>query len=102
MRLTDTDRDIWRLAWPALGALTAEPLYVLTDNAIVGRIGTPELGGLAVATAGLLIAHSVFIFLAYGTTAAVARLVGAGDLPRAAKQAVQGLWLAVLMSWRTE
>ena len=89
------DREIWRLAWPALGALVAEPLYVLADTAIVGRIGTPQLAGLAVASSILLTAHSMFIFLAYGTTAAVARLLGAGEHRRAAQQAVQSIWLAL-------
>ena len=89
------DREIWRLAWPALGALVAEPLYVLADTAIVGRIGTAELGGLALASSILLSAHAMFIFLAYGTTAAVARLLGAGEHQRAAHQAVQSIWLAL-------
>ena len=45
----------------------------------------------------LLGALSLFIFLAYGTTAAVGRLIGAGDHRRAAQQAVQGLWLAAVV-----
>ena len=73
------DREILRLAIPAFGALIAEPLYVLTDTAIVGHIGTDELGGVAVATAVLLTIHAMMIFLAYGTTATVARRLGAGD-----------------------
>ena len=88
------DREIARLAIPALGALIAEPLYTLADTAVVGHLGTPHLGGLAVASQVLLGALSLFIFLAYGTTAAVGRLIGAGDHRRAAQQAVQGLWLA--------
>jgi putative MATE family efflux protein len=88
------DREIARLAVPAFGALIVEPIYVLTDTAIVGHLGTPQLGGLAVATSVLLTLHSVFIFLAYGTTAAVSRLLGAGDEQEAAHQAVQSLWLA--------
>ena len=95
LRFSGDDREIWRLAWPALGALVAEPLYVLADTAIVGRIGTPQLGGLAVASSILLTAHAMFIFLAYGTTAAVARLLGAGEHRRAAYQAVQSIWLAL-------
>ncbi len=91
------DREIARLAVPALGALIAEPLYVLTDTAIVGHLGTPELGGLAVASTILLTLYTVFIFLAYGTTAAVSRLLGAGDEGEAAHQAVQSLWLAVIV-----
>lgn len=80
-----------------MGALVAEPLYVLADTAVVGRIGTTELAGLAVASAGLLTGFAVFIFLAYGTTAAVARLLGAGREDDAAGQAIQGLWLAGLI-----
>ena len=95
IRWTPTDREILRLAVPALGALVAEPLYILADTAVVGRIGTPQLGGLALASSLLLIGHAVFIFLAYGTTSAVSRLLGAGDERQAAHQAVQGLWLAV-------
>ena len=88
------DREIARLAVPALGALIAEPLYTLADTAVVGHLGTPHLGGLAVASQVLLGALSLFIFLAYGTTAAVGRLIGAGNHHQAAQQAVQGLWLA--------
>ncbi|HEY8543424.1 MAG TPA: MATE family efflux transporter [Acidimicrobiales bacterium] len=91
------DREIVRLAVPAFGALIAEPLYVLADTAVVGHLGTDELAGLAVATSVLLTLYSVFIFLAYGTTAAVSRLLGAGDEREAAHQAVQSLWLAALI-----
>jgi putative MATE family efflux protein len=89
------DREIVRLAVPALAALVAEPLYVLADTAIVGHLGTSQLGGLAVASSVLLTLFAIFIFLAYGTTAAVSRLLGAGDQRAAAHQAVQSLWLAL-------
>lgn len=88
------DRDIARLAIPALGTLIAEPLYVLADTAVVGRLGTVELAGLAVASTVLLTAHSLLIFLAYGTTATVARLVGAGRCRDAAEVGIGALWLA--------
>ncbi len=97
-RRSEHDRDIVRLAVPAFAALVAEPLYVLADTAVVGRIGTPELGGLAVASAVLLTFHSLSIFLAYGTTASVARRLGAGDRDGAAADALQSLWLAVAIS----
>ena len=85
------------MAIPAFGALIAEPLYVLTDTAVVGHLGTPQLAGLAVASSVLLTLYAVFIFLAYGTTAAVSRLLGAGDEREAAHQAVQSMWLALLI-----
>ncbi len=91
------DREILALAVPALGALVAEPLYVLADTAVVGHLGTTQLAGLAVASTALLFGYGLCIFLAYGTTAAVARLTGAGEDRRAAHQAVQGLWLALVL-----
>src|SRR5262245_38663961 len=97
-RRSPHDREIFRLALPAFGALVAEPLYILADTAVVGHLGTAPLGGLAVASSILLTGYAIFIFLAYGTTAAVARLVGAGDEREAAHQAVQSLWLALAIS----
>jgi len=94
----ERDREIVRLAVPAFGALIAEPLYVLADTAVVGHLGTPQLGGLAVASSVLLTGYAVFIFLAYGTTGTVARLIGAGNEREAAHQAVQGMWLAVCIA----
>ncbi len=87
------DREILGLALPALGALAAEPLYVLTDTAIVGHLGTPELAALAIAAALLSGAFTVFNFLTYGTTAQVARLAGAGRDAEARRLGVQALWL---------
>src|SRR3954466_15250934 len=72
------DREILVLALPALGALAAEPLYVLVDTAIVGHLGTTPLAALAIAATVLSSAFTVFNFLTYGTTARVARLHGAG------------------------
>ncbi|MEU5521002.1 MATE family efflux transporter [Streptomyces sp. NPDC047860] len=91
------DREIVLLAVPAFGALVAEPLFVMADSAIVGHLGTAQLAGLGVASALLMTAVSVFVFLAYATTAAVARRVGAGDLPSAIRQGMDGIWLALLL-----
>ena len=88
------DREIRRLAIPALGALAAEPLYLLVDTAIVGHLGTPQLAALAIAATLLTTLVSLCVFLTYGTTAQVARLHGAGDHARAGELAAQSLWLA--------
>ncbi|MEU6771608.1 MATE family efflux transporter [Streptomyces sp. NPDC046759] len=91
------DGEIVALAVPAFGALVAEPLFVMADSAIVGHLGTAQLAGLGVASALLTTAVSVFVFLAYATTAAVARRVGAGDLQAAIRQGMDGIWLALLL-----
>ena len=97
MRKHDADREILRLALPALGALVAEPLFLLADTAIVGRLGTPELAGLGIAATVLATLVNLSIFLAYGTTAAVARMLGAGDRRGALRQGVDGCWLALVI-----
>jgi putative MATE family efflux protein len=89
------DREILTLALPALGALAAEPLYLLADTAIVGHLGTAQLAALALAST-LLDALATFCnFLTYGVTAHVARLHGAREHERAGELAVQALWVAV-------
>jgi putative MATE family efflux protein len=91
------DREIIALAVPAFGALVAEPLFVMADSAIVGHLGTAQLAGLGVASALLMTAVSIFVFLAYATTAAVSRRVGAGELQAAIRQGMDGIWLALLL-----
>ena len=88
------DREILRLAVPAFLALVSEPLFLLADAAIVGHLGTAPLAGLGIAAAVLQTVVGLCIFLAYGTTAGVARRRGAGDLRGALAQGVDGLWLA--------
>jgi putative MATE family efflux protein len=88
-------RSVVRLALPALGALAAEPLLVMVDSAIVGHLGTAPLAGLALAGAVLNTTVYLCVFLAYATTAAVARAYGAGRLPDAARHGVDALWLGL-------
>src|SRR3954463_8036008 len=90
-------REVVALALPALGALAAEPLYVLGDTAIVGHLGRVPLAGLAIA--GTLLSEVVGLctFLEYGTTAKAARLYGAGQRPEALDVGVQATWLALVL-----
>jgi putative MATE family efflux protein len=88
------DREILSLALPALGALAAEPLYLLADTAMVGHLGTEQLAALAIAATLLSGAFTLFNFLTYGTTAQVARLSGAAEHGQAGSLAAQALWLA--------
>lgn len=91
------DAEILRLALPAFGALVAEPLFLLADSAIVGHLGTPQLAGVGVAATILGTVLSLSVFLAYGTTGAVSRMIGAGDLTGALRRGIDGLWLALIL-----
>ncbi|SFI49295.1 MULTISPECIES: MATE family efflux transporter [Microbacterium] len=89
------NRDILRLAVPALGALVAEPLFLIVDAALVGHLGVVPLAGLGIASAVLQTVVGLMVFLAYSTTPAVARRFGAGDASSAVSAGIDGLWLAL-------
>ena len=91
------DREILRLAVPALGALVAEPLFLLTDTALVGHLGAVSLAGLGIDGAILQAAIGLLIFLAYATTPTVARRLGAGDRAGAIRAGIDGMWLALAL-----
>lgn len=88
------DRTILLLAFPALGALAADPLYSLVDTALVGNLGTTELGAVALGTTAFTASFWLFSFLAYGLTPKVARALGAGDTSAAASTAIQAIFIA--------
>jgi putative MATE family efflux protein len=96
MRLrSEYDREILMLAVPALGALAAEPLYVLVDTAVVGHLGRSQLAALGVSAVILSTLFAVFNFLQYGTTAQVGRASGAGHEEAARRLGAQALWLCL-------
>ena len=97
MRPPSLTRQILGLAVPAFFALVAEPLFLLVDSAIVGHLGTPQLAGLGVAGSVLATAAGVFVFLAYGTTAGVARALGAGADDKVVSAGVDGTVLGVVL-----
>ena len=89
------------MALPALGALIAEPLFVLADSAMVGHLGAVSLAGLSLASTILTTTVGLFVFLAYATTATTARLFGAGRRRRGLRAGVDGMWLALLLGLGT-
>jgi putative MATE family efflux protein len=92
---SEYDGEILKLAVPALGALAAEPLYILVDTAIVGHLGRHQLAALGIAASVLGSLFGVFNFLQYGTTAQVGRASGAGQARIANRLGAQALWLSL-------
>ena len=90
-------REIAQLALPALGVLAAEPLYLLFDTAVVGRLGALSLAGLAIGGLILGMVGSDLTFLSYGTTARSARHFGAEDRESAVVEGLQATWLALAL-----
>ena len=89
------NRRILGLALPAFAALVAQPLFLLADTAIVARLGTEPLAGLGAGATVTSTLVGLMVFLAYGSTAVVARHLGAGHRARALELGAQAMWLAV-------
>ncbi len=64
------------------------------DTALVGNLGPPELGAVAIGSAAFTASFWLFSFLIYGVTARVARALGAGDRESAAGIGVHALGMA--------
>jgi putative MATE family efflux protein len=94
LRRSPHDREILRLAVLALGALAAQPLFTLTDTAIIGHLGTSQLAALGIAGVVLGGVFAIFNFLAYGTTSQVSRAAGAGARETADRLGAQAFWLS--------
>ncbi len=88
------NRQILRLAVPALGSLVAEPLFLIVDAALVGHLGIAALAAVGIAASVLQTIVGLMVFLAYSTTPAVARRLGAGAHGEAVSAGIDGMWLA--------
>ncbi len=95
MPLSADDRRIAALAIPALGALAAEPLYVLVDTAVVGHLGVTPLAALALAGTLLSAITTLCNFLEYGATPKIGARFVTGDRAGAAELGNQSLILAL-------
>lgn len=93
----DHRREVLALAIPAFATLVSEPLLLLADSAIVGHLGTTQLAGLGIAANIVGVIAGLCIFLAYGTTATVARQLGAGHRREALAGGIDGMILAGLL-----
>lgn len=90
-------REVLALAVPAFATLVSEPLLLLADSAIIGHLGTNQLAGLGIAGNIIGVLAGLCIFLAYGTTATVARRLGAGDRQGALTGGIDGIILGALI-----
>lgn len=88
-------RRVLALALPALGVLAANPLYLLLDTAIIGRLGAVELAALAAGATVQSTVTTQLTFLSYGTTARASRYFGAGKRDEAIAEGVQATWVGL-------
>jgi putative MATE family efflux protein len=90
-----TNNRILRLSLSALVVLIAEPLYLMLDLAVVGRLGGTDLAALGVGVLVLGVVSTQLTFLSYGTTARAAQKFGSGDRAGAVFEGMQATWIAL-------
>lgn len=90
-------RRVLSLALPALGALIAQPIFVLVDSAMVGHLGSEPLAGLGLASTLLQTIVYLFVFLLFSTTTQTARAFGRQDIPSALTTGIQATYLALFI-----
>lgn len=89
---------VWWLAWPSLITMVLQTANGLIDGLFVGRLGADALSAVGIASQVMMILMCISTAVGVGTTALVARFVGAGEMGEAEHTARQSLLLAVIIS----
>lgn len=82
---TSFDKEIAKLAFPALLTTLLDPVMTAIDAAIVGRLGTPQLAAVGACTVLYNFSNFVFNFLLYTTTPRIAAAASTNDMRAVSK-----------------
>jgi putative MATE family efflux protein len=88
---------ITSLAGPALVEMSLMTLVMMVDMMMVGRLGPWAIAAVGLSNQPMFFATAMFMALNVGTTALVARLVGAKEVERASDAARQTLMLTLAL-----
>jgi len=95
---TEKRRKILNLAWPAIVENLLHTMVGIVDTAMVGRLGAASLAAVGLGNQISMVGLTVFSALATGSTALVARHIGAGERRKAGDVARQSLVLGLFVS----
>lgn len=90
-----TDRDIVRLAWPAIVSQVLASAVSLIDIAMLGRLGTDALAAVGYTSQFFQLAQAALLALSVACVALMARALGAGEPTRARGAFAASLVLAL-------
>jgi putative MATE family efflux protein len=91
-------RAVLWLAWPVVAELVLQTLTQMADMIMVGRLGAASVAAVGLSTQPLFLVQGLFMGLGVGTTALVARFIGANQKPRADEVTAQSLALTVVVA----
>ena len=94
----DLRREAWSLAWPTILAGMLVNLTMMMDIFFVGRLGAGAVSAVGICSQLSWTFASAMMAVTTGTTALVARFVGARELHQAATAARQGIILSALVA----
>jgi putative MATE family efflux protein len=89
-------KDILRLAIPAMLAIASEPVFILADTAMIGRLGVEPLAARAIGSALIGGIYWIFAFLIFGTTTLVGYHRGTGETEVCGEICVHAIFLAAI------
>ena len=99
MHLLPIDREILRIACPAIATNITVPLLGLVDVAIVGHIGNARyIGAIAIGTMMFNVIYWLFAFLRMGTSGLTAQAYGAGNIAECHRMLRESVTIAMTLA----
>jgi putative MATE family efflux protein len=90
--------NLWWLSWPMLITNTLNTLGPAIDMVWIGKLGTASIAGVGVSGIVLMVINSLILGIFTGTTAMIARSVGAGDEKSANRISQQAFVIGAVVS----
>lgn len=89
---------VLQLSWPAVIEFSLVTLIGVANMIMVGRCGATSVAAIGICNQPLFLAQAIFQALTVGSTAIVARHIGAGEFGQASDAARQSVVLTLLLS----
>ncbi|MEW6724280.1 MAG: MATE family efflux transporter [Bacillota bacterium] len=91
-------QKIWRLAWPVIAEQSLGTVTQIVDQAMVGRLGAANIAAIGLSFQPLFLAMGVFMGIGVGTTALVARFIGAKQPEGASRATANSLTISTILA----
>lgn len=92
------NRHLFNLAWPSLVENLLQTMLGFVDLVFVGQLGPDAIAGVGLGNQLMFLLQVLFMGLAVGNTALVARAIGAKDKADAERIAKQSLLISIVLS----
>ncbi|MEA1993216.1 MAG: MATE family efflux transporter [Euryarchaeota archaeon] len=91
-------KSVFHLAWPAVVTMILQMIVGIADIAMVGRLGADELAAVGLGRQLVFVFQGLISGLSVGTTALIARYIGAKEKEKAVAVGEQSLIFGAILS----